>query len=161
MKETALAFGALLTLLGLFAYFVPAESKATGDATAVVDSQASDADSTDKRKGEPKEATSKTALIPAAVGVLLLLCGTLAYLNDDMRKHAMHAAATLGLLGGLAGLGRGLMTIGALAGDDPKMQRATIVTLVMGILCLVYVILSIRSFIAARKAREAAEAASA
>ena len=72
----------------------------------------------------------------------------------------MHAAATVASLGALAGLGQGLSKLGALMGDDPTAKRATIITLVMGVLCLIYVVLSVRSFIAARKAREAAEAAS-
>ena len=72
----------------------------------------------------------------------------------------MHAAATVASLGALAGLGRGLSKLGALMGDDPTAKRATIITLVMGVLCLIYVVLSVRSFIAVRKAREAAEAAS-
>ena len=39
------------------------------------------------------DAKSFTALIPAFVGVPLLLLGCLA-LKDNLRKHAMHAAVT-------------------------------------------------------------------
>src|SRR5215467_9296051 len=42
--------------------------------------------------------TSLTALIPLAFGLVLVVCGALAR-REALRKHAMHAAAVLGLLG--------------------------------------------------------------
>jgi len=164
MKEMALLFGALLIALGLYAYFVPVNvddgQAGKANTTDVQNDAQSDNDQTTTKADEgKKKKTSPTALIPAAFGCLFLLFGTLANLSDGMRKHMMHAAAAVGLFGALAGLGMGLTKIGAVTGDDPKAQRAALVTLGMGVLCLVYVVLSIRSFIAARKAREAAEAA--
>src|SRR5947209_20632878 len=45
---------------------------------------------------------SPTALIPAFFGAVLAICGLLAF-KDNLRKHAMHAAAVVGLLGALGG----------------------------------------------------------
>ena len=46
--------------------------------------------------------SSRTALLPAAVGLMLLACGGLAIAFDGARKHLMHAAAVVALLGALA-----------------------------------------------------------
>ena len=51
--------------------------------------------------------TSVTALIPAIFGAVLLICSLVA-LNEPARKHAMHAAVAVGLIGALAALGRGV-----------------------------------------------------
>jgi hypothetical protein len=50
---------------------------------------------------------SLTALIPAAFGLPLAMCGLLA-LKDALRKAAMHVAVVFALLGALASGGRGL-----------------------------------------------------
>src|SRR5207253_7402475 len=55
----------------------------------------------------PTEPHSPTALIPAYFGAALILCGLIA-LNENLLKHAMHAAAMVGLVGLLAGAGMGL-----------------------------------------------------
>lgn len=39
-----------------------------------------------------------TALIPTYIGAALAICGAIA-LKPEMRKHAMHAAVILGLIG--------------------------------------------------------------
>ena len=52
-------------------------------------------------------------------GGLFVVLGVIGFLREAPRKHAMHAAATVGSLGTLAGLGRGLVKLGALFGDDP------------------------------------------
>ena len=46
--------------------------------------------------------SSRTALLPAAVGLMLLASGGLAIAFDGARKHLMHAAAVVALLGALA-----------------------------------------------------------
>ncbi len=68
--------------------------------------------------GSPDANPSKTALIPSVFGVLLLGCG-LAALQPSRRKHAMHAAASIGLLGALAASGRGVMAVSKLVGGEP------------------------------------------
>src|SRR5687768_3829260 len=92
--------------------------------------------------------TSVTALIPAFFGAALVLCALVAR-TEAARKHAMHAAVAIGLLGGLAALGRGVPA--ALAGDATR--PAVLSQLIMGGLLLIYVALGVQSFIAARKAR--------
>jgi hypothetical protein len=97
---------------------------------------------------------SFTALIPALVGVLLASFGAVA-LNPGARKHSMHAAVVVGLLGFLAAAGR---LIGAVAsGKTPSPLAATSLGL-MALLCGIFVVLCVRSFIAARRARQAAAA---
>ena len=51
------------------------------------------------------ESRSVTALIPAFVGLAILLMGLLAF-KESARMHAMHVAAALGVLGLLAAIGR-------------------------------------------------------
>ena len=92
--------------------------------------------------------TSVTALIPAAFGAVLVICALVAR-SENARKHAMHAAVAVGLIGALAALGRGVPA--AMAGD--AMRPAVLSQLIMGVLLLIYVALGVQSFIAARRAR--------
>ena len=93
--------------------------------------------------------TSLTAMIPAFFGVVLVVCAFVARANEGARKHAMHAAVAVGLVGALAALGRGIPA--ALSGDPAR--PAVMAQLAMGVLLLIYVALGVQSFIAARKAR--------
>ena len=90
-----------------------------------------------------------TALIPAGIGIVLLICGVLAA-NENRRMMAMHIAVLFGLLGAI-GVGLFLLI------KEKQPQEALISGLVTLVLCLAFVGLCVRSFIAARKAREAAE----
>ena len=96
---------------------------------------------------------SITALIPAFVGGPLILCGLIA-LKDSLLKHAMHAAAMLGVLGFLAAGGR-LGMVAAKGGLDVS-QLGTQSLLAMTGICAVFVALCVRSFIAAKRRRLAA-----
>jgi hypothetical protein len=99
---------------------------------------------------------SKTALIPAGVGILLVLLGALA-LRDSLRKHAMHAAAMVGTLGFLAAAGRILQKLisdGKLEGSPANH------TGLMAVVCGVFVGLCVKSFIDARRRRQAGAATS-
>src|SRR4029453_1849304 len=51
--------------------------------------------------------TSMTALIPAYFGAAFLVCSIIAR-QESARKHAMHAAVAIGLLGAIAALARAL-----------------------------------------------------
>jgi hypothetical protein len=94
---------------------------------------------------------SVTALIPAFFGVPLLLLGLVA-LNERMRKHAIHIAVIVGLLG-CAGTARGLMKLPALlTGSEIARPTAVAVQAAMAIVCLIYVLLCVRSFVKARRA---------
>src|SRR6185436_13701628 len=92
--------------------------------------------------------TSITALIPAFFGAVFVICALVAR-NEAARKHAMHAAVAIGLIGAIAALARGVP--GALNGDATR--PAVMAQLAMGVLLLIYVALGVQSFIAARKAR--------
>jgi hypothetical protein len=99
--------------------------------------------------------TSVTALIPAFFGAVFVVLGVLA-VNDRFRKHAMHLAAMLGLIGLVVPAIRGFpKLIALLSGED--MQRsaaaAAVINSAMAVLCGVFVVLCIRSFIAARRSR--------
>lgn len=92
-----------------------------------------------------------TALIPAALGVLLGIFGLLSFSNDPgRRKLFMHVNVTLGLLGFL-GTVMGLVHF--LTGNLGPEPAATESKSVMALLCVIYVALCVRSFIAARRAR--------
>ena len=92
--------------------------------------------------------TSLTALIPALFGAVLVVCALVAR-NESARRHAMHAAVAIGLIGALASLGRAIPAV--MAGNAGR--PAVIAQLVMAVLLLIYVGLGVQSFIAARKAR--------
>ena len=64
----------------------------------------------------------------------------------------MHAAAMVALLGFLAAMGR-LLSLKLKGPIEWKLS--TYMTLTMSVLCLALVIMCVRSFIAARRAREA------
>jgi len=92
-----------------------------------------------------------TALIPTWFGVALCVFGVLAISpNEGRRKLFMHINVTIGLIGFLAVAGR---VISVLASGRTPDQIALIAQLLMAGLLLIYVILCVRSFIAARRAR--------
>lgn len=93
-----------------------------------------------------------TALIPAYFGGVILLCGILA-MKEAIRKHAMHVAVLVGLIGLLM---PGFMVIRAIIrSSQGTEQRWNAVGLqaVMAVICGIFVVLCVRSFIAARKRR--------
>jgi hypothetical protein len=99
--------------------------------------------------------TSLTALIPLAFGLLLLVCGIVAR-QESLRKHAMHAAAVLGLLGFLGPLRVLPQMLRLVSGGEGVPHRAAVLDqLAMMVVCGVFLALCIRSFVAARRARAA------
>lgn len=98
-------------------------------------------------------AASATALIPAFFGIVFAGLGVLANKSENMRKHTMHAALLLAILG-LGGSFGGLMgMIGAIAGEMPERPAAAISQTIMAVLCFAFLAAGIKSFIEARKAR--------
>jgi len=94
---------------------------------------------------------SPSIFIPMAVGLPLLILGFLSSTKPHLRKHLMHAAVALGLLGALAALVPSLMQLGKLAqGEAVDLTRAGSVW-AMAILCFTYVATGVQSFIRARK----------
>jgi hypothetical protein len=96
-------------------------------------------------------ATSVTALIPAFLGIPIGLAG-LAARREAWRKHAMHAAVLVALLG-FAGSARGLLQLPALLGGAELARPAAVAAQsITALLCLVFVALAVNSFIQARRA---------
>ena len=124
MAKVTIAFGIVLILLGAVGFF------ATGS-------------------------THPTALIPAYWGVALTICGVIANSPSEKRRMlVMHIAVTVGLLGFL---GSGVMAIieTVKAHGGPLAHPAAVESqAAMAVICLVYVGLCVRSFIAARRGRK-------
>jgi hypothetical protein len=94
---------------------------------------------------------SWTALIPGIVGLLLMVLGyAAAVAAEGTRKHLMHAAVVVALLGFIAAAGRLIPRLG-----EFTVSAATLSQIAMGLICLIFVILAVRSFIAARASRNA------
>jgi uncharacterized membrane protein (UPF0136 family) len=123
MAKLTIVFGLLLILLGLVGYY------GTGH-------------------------IHPTALIPAGFGLLLAIFGFLANTEDTRKKMLfMHIAVTLGLLGFLATAAAILQEIQLLQGKVFPFPSAVESKAAMSIICLIFVLLCVRSFIAARRAR--------
>jgi hypothetical protein len=93
---------------------------------------------------------SITALIPAMFGAVLLIIALVAR-SPESRKHAMHAAVALALVGLIGTIPR---IIPALRAGDIQ-RPAVLAQIAMAVILLVYVLLGVKSFIDARKARQA------
>jgi hypothetical protein len=95
---------------------------------------------------------SVTALIPAFFGLAFLALGVLAR-NPARLKLTMHIAAVLALLG-IGGSARGIgPALKHLGGEAIERPAAVWGQVSMLLLCLVYLVLCIRSFIQVRRAR--------
>jgi uncharacterized membrane protein len=94
-------------------------------------------------------AASVTALIPAFFGIVLLALGFLAR-AEAMRKHAMHAAAAVALIG-FAGALMSLLR----APFATRSALANFSQMAMALLTALFVVLCIKSFRDARRARAA------
>ncbi len=124
MPSVSIIFGALLILLGILGY-------------AYVMSTPN---------------PSMTALIPAIFGVILVLLGVIARSKENLRKHLMHAALVVALLGFL-GTVRSFMSIASLFDGTAERPVAVIAQVATAIICLGFIILGVKSFIDARKNR--------
>ena len=138
MAKVTIVFGIILIGLGLVAYFGSTpKSLPQGEVKQL------------EGDGAVGGKLPITALIPAFFGAPLLVCGLIA-MRESLLKHAMHAAAMIGLLGSLGGLSN---SIRGILKDVPN-YRSVGYSFVMGVVCTVFVALCIRSFIQARKRRE-------
>jgi hypothetical protein len=126
MTIPTLVIGALLIAVGLYGYL-----NGHPDATGHV---------------------GPTALIPAWVGLALCVLGAVAF-SAKARKHAMHFAAMVGLL---ALVGDGVQLVRTILNTDavPEVRQLKLISMsATFVLCLVFLVLCIRSFIQARKNR--------
>ena len=96
-------------------------------------------------------ASSYTALIPAVFGIPLALLGLMAR-NEGRRALAIHIAVVVALLGFL-GTFRGLLQIGGAFDGTAARPAAVVSQSVMALLALGYIVMAIRSFMAARRNR--------
>ncbi|MDH3528975.1 MAG: hypothetical protein OEQ28_05385 [Acidobacteriota bacterium] len=117
MPNTAISFGRILIIVGVIGYVV-----------SMINAR-----------------TSATALIPAFFGITLLLLGYFARIKENLRKHLMHAAVVIALLGLLAVVGRLVSKIGEIT-----FTAAYVSQIVTALVFLAFIVLSVRSFMAAR-----------
>ncbi|KXK04752.1 MAG: hypothetical protein UZ17_ACD001000755 [Acidobacteria bacterium OLB17] len=89
---------------------------------------------------------SFTALIPSAFGLVLMVLGYLGQRYEGARMHFMHVAVLIGLVGFIVPAWR---LISKFNGFAPS--AAFFSQLFMALICLVFVLFSIRSFVNARR----------
>ena len=94
-------------------------------------------------------ADSPTALIPSALGLVLLILGVLAN-RENLRRHAMHVAMLIALLG-ILGTTMTLAEIPSLIRGEAERPLAVIVSAITAIVLLIYLIRGIQSFREARR----------
>jgi hypothetical protein len=102
----------------------------------------------------------KTALIPAWFGIALAVSGALANSEDSKRRMLwMHIAVAVGLVGFLfPGIRGGMALVRAHSTGVALSDVASTAVheeLFMAGICLIFVLLCVRSFITARRSREA------
>ena len=95
------------------------------------------------------DAQSFTSFLPSLLGLALLVSGEMAKIPEK-KKLWMHIAVTFGLIGALGGT-RFFMVMA------DGLNYASSSMLMLFLTGTAYTVLCVRSFIAARKAREAAE----
>ena len=149
MVKAAVIFGVLLIGNGLYGYL---ESKP--DAVSESDNNTESDNSGGPEGNSKSRITAITALIPAFVGIVIVICGLGSAISEGLKKHLMHFSAVVALLGAIASGGRLIMKFGE-ASSLSQFNQA-----LMAVLCIGYLIACIRSFRAARKRREEAAAAS-
>lgn len=99
-----------------------------------------------------------TALIPAFFGLFLVMLGIVAR-NPARTKHAMHVAVTLALVGALGTVRALPATIAMMNGATPSRPPAMLwAQSISFVVFTVFIVLCVRSFIAARRARAAVSA---
>jgi fucose 4-O-acetylase-like acetyltransferase len=95
-----------------------------------------------------------TSLIPAAFGILLVIFGSMAETPETRRRMLfMHIAVTVGLLGFLATAPALFSAWQLFKGKLFPYPAAIEEKAAMSVLLLIYVVLCVRSFIAARRSR--------
>lgn len=96
---------------------------------------------------------SITALIPAFFGIPMLVLGWLG-LNENYLKHSMHGAAVLMLLGFFGTVGGLIKFFKMLGGVQPERPAAITVQAIMAVMCLVFLIFAVKSFIDVRRNKQ-------
>ncbi len=170
MAKITVLFAAALIAVGLVGYFgIPAGESVSNDAnppkTTAPDNDTPGETASKQSAPEPNKTTdakrakrSFTALIPSIFGAVLLLCGLIAF-SEPIRKHAIHLAATVALVGFLAGGWRFAKTLGNVFSDGADINWRTLMFVaLMTVICATYVAVCFNSFMQARKLRKEEEA---
>jgi hypothetical protein len=98
-----------------------------------------------------------TSLIPAWFGVVLGILGLSARTSDSKRRMmVMHIAVLVGLIGFIFPGWRGVYDLIAQSQGQAVLRPAMNEELAMAVICLVFVLLCVRSFIQARRERASA-----
>jgi hypothetical protein len=118
MPSTSIACGILLLLIGIVGYV----------------------------NGMLTQHPSVTALIPAFFGIVMIALGVGARFKENLRKHLMHAAAGVALLGFILTAGRVVSRFNELTYSPAVISQVS-----MSLVCLLFVILAIKSFADARR----------
>ena len=105
------------------------------------------------------DAKSITALIPAALGVVLIISGALAYKKSRL-KTAMHIAAVVSAIGMIMTATSSPSYYRLLVGEAVARPLAVQSKFFTFILCLLFVVFSIRSFVVVRLSRRQKDEAS-
>ncbi|HET7415510.1 MAG TPA: hypothetical protein VFI97_07425 [Arthrobacter sp.] len=90
---------------------------------------------------------SWTALIPAILGAVILASGLIALKNQKIGVHIGLVVALLGVLG----TAMNVVQLGSLFAGTAERPAAVVVSTITFVLLLIYIVLGIRSFIAARR----------
>lgn len=100
------------------------------------------------------QGVSMTALIPAVFGIVQIGLGLIAQ-NESRRKHAMHIAAALGVLGFFGSFKGLIKVIASMTGAGLDRPAAAYSQSIMALLSAIFVWLCVNSFIQARRAQQA------
>ncbi|EHI14244.1 hypothetical protein KEK_03667 [Mycolicibacterium thermoresistibile ATCC 19527] len=95
-------------------------------------------------------AVSVTALIPAFVGVLLLIAAFVGARSDGARQPAMITALVVALLAALGAV-MNVLKLPAVFDGTAERPAAVVTSTIMFVLLVIYLILGIRSFLAERR----------
>ncbi len=93
---------------------------------------------------------SVTALIPAFFGLPVVILGVVG-LKEQFLKTTMHIASILMLLGFLGTVTGLIKFFSMISGNQVERPEAVIVQAIMAVICLIFLIFAIKSFIDARK----------
>lgn len=93
---------------------------------------------------------SITALIPAFLGLPVTILGIIG-LKEKFLKTTMHIASVIMLIGFLGTVSGLIKFFGMLAGNQLERPEAVTVQAIMSVLCLVFLIFAVKSFIDARR----------
>ncbi|XKH52082.1 hypothetical protein LG284_08485 [Citricoccus nitrophenolicus] len=96
---------------------------------------------------------SWTALIPAILGAVILACGLIGLRSQKVGVHIGLVVALLGVFG----TAMNVLQLGEVFAGTAERPTAVIVSTITFALLIIYIILGVRSFIAARR-RSASEA---